>query len=412
MLSLYLALSLFCSACGGLPGAHVIAADSRLPEFAQSDSVAPAAFDFQLQAKREARHQQRQVLKAEAQRPKPLLEDLSIEVAGWYNDGWDDESHAVYTQHQSTFSEVNPYWYNLGRSDSGSQAKRIDGSVHERAYVYSPAKREAVHQAQDLVIPTVGDNARGQINRILASPTARLALLNRLTEIAVSRNYDGLDLNFELGEAQGQQAFAVFVNDLAQRLHAEGKRLSVTLKAAYSPQSEKREIFNYRLLGQTAVDRFKVMMYDHNFDAGRDVPGPIAEYQWIVHSLRYMIAQGLPAEKMQLGIHNYAWVWKQTSAGQYQMQFPHSTWAEVSQHLSQFNWDTQAQESWGDYQVAGVNYRTYVGDANTVAARIGLVKSFGLAGVVFWTLGREDQGIYSGLVAQVFKPDGISDIEP
>ncbi len=37
-----------------------------------------------------------------------------MELAGWYNDGWDDESHAVYTAKSHLFSEVNPYWYNLG----------------------------------------------------------------------------------------------------------------------------------------------------------------------------------------------------------------------------------------------------------------------------------------------------------
>lgn len=412
LISACLMLSFCSSACSPITQPTPVSRDLKSISSAQLGSVSAEAIpNFRLQGlssiERQAKHQKQSEVKIQSPlsspilSPAPLAEDLAIEVAGWYNDGWDDESHAVYIQHQSTFSEVNPYWYNLGRSDSGPQAERADGSVHERNYVYSQTKVESVQQAHDLVIPTVGDNARGQINRILAKPRARLALLNRLTQIAVSRNYDGLDLNFEGGEAQGQQAFAAFVDELAQRLHAQGKRLSVTLKAAYSPQSESWEIFNYQLLGQTAVDRFKVMMYDHNFDAGMNVPGPIADYQWMVDSLQYMIARGLPAEKIQLGIHNYAWIWKQTSEGQYQMQFPHSSWSEVNQHLAQFNWDTNARESWGDYQVAGENYRTYVGDADTVNARIGLVKSFGLAGVVFWTLGREDQRIYS-VIAQAF----------
>lgn len=321
-------------------------------------------------------------------------DDAAIEVAGWYNDGWDDESHADYRQHASTFSEVNPYWYNLGTADSGRGGNRVDGSIYERSYVYSSAKVEEVHGLNDLVIPTIGDNASGQINRILASATARQTLLNHLVDTAVQRHYDGFDLNFELGTADGQAAFADFVDDLAKALHAVGKRLSVTIKAADSSRAESWEIFDYQRLGQTAADRFKVMMYDHNFDAGANVPGPIAEYSWIVNSLTYMIGRGLPANRIQLGLHNYAWVWKQTSTG-YVMQTPFSTWSALQGQTLQ--WNATARESWTDFSYSGANYRAYVGDARTVAERLPLVRQFGLAGVTFWTLGREDQSIFASL---------------
>ncbi|PKL77364.1 MAG: hypothetical protein CVV27_05690, partial [Candidatus Melainabacteria bacterium HGW-Melainabacteria-1] len=333
--------------------------------------------------------------------PIPTLipgEDLSIEVAGWYNDGWDNESHAVYSQHNKSFSEVNPYWYNLGTSDGGTAATLIDGSVHERGYVYNATKVNQVQSAQDLVIPTIGDNASGQINKILANATARETLLKNLIQTAVNRKYDGMDLNFELGQPTGQAAFALFVDELAQRMHAVGKRLSVTIKAADSSLAESREIFDYQRLGQTAVDRFKIMMYDNNFDAGANVPGPIADYNWMVSSLKYMIGRGLPPSKIQLGLHNYAWVWKQSSSGSYTLQFPFSTWSV--QQTNPLQWNGTAFESWSDYQSNGVQYRAYVGDVRTVAQRMPLVKSFGLAGIVFWTLGREDQRIYTELNQQ------------
>ncbi|MEZ0375027.1 MAG: glycosyl hydrolase family 18 protein [Candidatus Sericytochromatia bacterium] len=327
-------------------------------------------------------------------------EDLSVEVAGWYNDGWDDESHAVYTNHNQLFSEVNPYWYNLGTSDGGTEATKTDGSVYERSYVYNATKVNQVHSGHDLVIPTIGDNAAGQINKILASSTARQALINNLVQKAVNRNYDGFDINFELGQATGQAAFALFVDDLAKQLHAVGKRLSVTIKAADSATAESWEIFDYQRLGQTAADRFKVMMYDHNFDAGANVPGPIADYNWMVSSLKYMISRGLPPGKIQLGLHNYAWVWKQGSNGSYSLQYPFSTWSAVQAKTSVFQWNSTAKEAWTDYSSSGLQYRTYIGDAQTVAQRLPLVKTFGLAGVVFWTLGREDQRIYADLPLQ------------
>lgn len=330
----------------------------------------------------------------------PATGDLAIEVAGWYNDGWDAESHAVYSKYKTVFSEVNPYWYNLGTDDGGLAAEKIDGSIYERSYAYNPTEVSQVHSNGDLILPTIGDNASGQLNKILASSTARQTLINNLVNTAVSRGYDGFDLNFELGQAPGQAAYALFVDDLAKQLHSVGKRLSVTLKAADSSTAEGREIFDYQRLGQTAADRFKIMMYDHNFDAGMNVPGPIGEYAWIVASLDYMIARGLPAGKIQLGLHNYAWVWRKESSGSYTMQFPHSTFSVVSQQNGSMNWNTAARESWKDYSSGTATYRSYVGDARTVGERLELVRSYGLAGVTFWTLGREDQSIYPNLATR------------
>ncbi len=327
-------------------------------------------------------------------------EDLPIEVAGWYNDGWDNESHAVYSKFNKIFSETNPYWYNLGTSDGGTAAEKSNGTIYERSYVYSAAKVNQIHANQDLVIPTIGDNGAGQINKIFNNAAARERLIDNLVNTAVKRNYDGFDLNFELGKPAGQAAFASFVDDLAKRLHEKGKRLSVTLKAADSARVEAREIFDYARLGQTAVDRFKIMMYDHNFDAGMNVPGPIGEYAWIENSLKYMIGRGLPAHKIQLGLHNYAWVWRQETNGSYTMMFPFSTYAAVGAQQTELKWDTTAREAWTDYSSNGQNYRAYVGDSRSVAERINLVHNYGLAGVTFWTLGREDERIYSNLPTQ------------
>ncbi len=267
--------------------------------------------------------------------------------------------------------------------------------MHERGYVKSDVKVKEVQANGDKVIPTVGDNARGQINRILQNPEARTQLLRNLMRLVRKNNYDGLDLNFELGDPAGQKDYARFVNQLARRLHQQGKVLSVTLKAARNRVEEGREMFDYRALGRSEADRFKVMMYDHNFDAGADVPGPIAEMKWVRSSLRYMLRRGLPAHKIHLGLHNYAWTWQQRPDKSYQLLFPHSTWSAVHEQVPTLQWDSQAAESYVNYSVKGDNFISYVGDVRTVKRRLALVKDFGLAGVVFWTLGREDPAIYS-----------------
>jgi hypothetical protein len=44
-----------------------------------------------------------------------------------------------------------------------------------------------------------------------------------------------------------------------------------------------------------------------------------------------------------------------------------------------------------------VNHISYVGDAETVAQRVSLADEYDLAGIAFWVLGYEDQGLYDRL---------------
>lgn len=321
-------------------------------------------------------------------------EDVSREVSGWYNDGWNAQSHASYMAHPNLFSEINPYWYDLGTQENLVLA---DGSVSERAYAYSAEQIGDAHSQGDLVIPSIADHAVGQIDTVLSSPSARQALSANLLGLVLNRGYDGIDLNFESGTPNARAQFTAFIDELAAAFHQEGKRLVVTVRAASNMSEESAAIFDYAGLGASGVDRIKIMAYDHNFAAGVNVPGPIAPLAWVRSVLSYAITtRGVPSSKIQLGLHDYAWTWKKVG-GKWQLQTPHDTFQGVAQKsgASAWQWDASAAESWKQYTYAGKNYLSYVGTADTVAARIGLADEFDLAGLALWVLGREDPNVYA-----------------
>lgn len=66
--------------------------------------------------------------------PSALASNVAREVSGWYNDGWNATSHASYMANDHIFSEVNPYWYDLG---SQQNLTLTDGTISERAYAYT-----------------------------------------------------------------------------------------------------------------------------------------------------------------------------------------------------------------------------------------------------------------------------------
>jgi spore germination protein len=165
---------------------------------------------------------------------------------------------------------------------------------------------------------------------------------------------------------------------------------------------EENSIFDYAALGATAVDRLKIMLYDY-FDHGADVPGPNGPVEWVRNVMRYAIeTRGIPSTKLQVAIPIYGWTWKQVD-GSWKLQRPFDTHESVMQRAGpdDWRWDASAQESFKEYTYEGETHLSYVGDARSVAARIGVVEEFKLAGIAFFVLGREDPAIYPRLCAEL-----------
>ncbi|MCL1127790.1 glycosyl hydrolase family 18 protein [Shewanella surugensis] len=228
-----------------------------------------------------------------------------------------------------------------------------------------------------------------------------------LVQEANTRNYDGWDLNFEASPTQNGRV--EFVEKLASELKAHGKKLSVTLKAVEAA-NEKYELFDIASLANLDdIYRFKIMGFDNNFAVGANIPNAIAATNWIEKVLDYMIySQGLPANKIQLGLHNFSRMWKSLGNGKYQIdninfrsydfiaaQSLSSVlqWEEYG--LNEFGQTVPSEEEWVDLTYKNFPYRAYVGGAKTVEKRLHFLQDYHLAGLTFWVLdNQEDPAIY------------------
>lgn len=331
--------------------------------------------------------------------PKPVdpPKNTAIEIAGWYNDGWEKDSHGIYMANAASFSTVNPCWYNLGTSDEAPGKNATDGSVYERSYAYSPSEVKDIHDKGDLIIPTLADNATNQINTILNTPAAKQALISNLVNIAISRGYDGWDLDFEYGDAVDKAKFTAFANELADALKAKKStlKLEITIGAFEDATAESNWLYDLEGLKNSRADRIKIMAYDQNL--GRNgVPGPVGDIIWVNKCLNYMIKQrGLPANKVLLGIPNYAHIYKKNTDATYSHVDGFQTYSYVTGKPGvSIVYNTVSQESVANWTEASGTYRAYLCDARSVAARLDLVNTYGLKGACFWVLGREDAAIY------------------
>ena len=329
-----------------------------------------------------------------------FAQDVSREIAGWYNDGWNAQSHSSYLGNHYLLSEINPFWYDLGTQENLVLA---DGTISVRSYAFNPQNVIDAHNNGDLVIPSIADHALGQINTILDDPVSRENLIHNIVSVVVSQDYDGFDLNFERGLASGRAPFTAFIDDLATALHGYGKRLSVTIQPATSLTEENYNLFDYAALGQTAVDRIKIMAYDQQLRRGRGYP-------WAHRAVDLdPTGSGLRHRGSRHAcVQNTAWLaqLRLDLATAPQRELPV---ADVRMTLlmgwspnaapRNFSGTKRPKESWVSYLYTGVNQISYVGDARTVEQRIALVDEYDLAGIAFWVLGREDSGLYQRLCA-------------
>ncbi len=143
-----------------------------------------------------------------------------------------------------------------------------------------------------------------ELAALLANPSARLRLVEDLTEYAVRARQAGIVVDFEEVPAARQQQFRQFAAELAPSLHAVGLKLMVALPARDSA-------YDYAFFG-SQCDAIILMNYDQHWLTSP--PGPIAAQDWFVENLR-QVRQIVPPTKIVMAIANYAYDWPEAKAG-------------------------------------------------------------------------------------------------
>jgi spore germination protein YaaH len=224
------------------------------------------------------------------------------------------------------FNEVSLFWY--GAHGAGSPLS-IDvlGSGSSPVSLATSAQR--LHDAGILVIPTIADGTGAGVMRgVIADPAARAAHEDQIVSLVLSNpNYDGIDLDYEVfafGDRIGSQQvgadadnWVTFITELGAKLHAQNKRLTVTIPPTYETQGLNTTITHgYPFYNQQriapAVDGIRLMMYDWSVGSA----GPMSPMFWVDAAIAYSNAAmdnatpAQPHSKMQLGIPAYGREWR------------------------------------------------------------------------------------------------------
>ncbi len=315
------------------------------------------------------------------------------------------ESVQSFLDHRDKIDEIAPTWYQLngvglvtGEPDAPvlAAAKAAHIQVFPLLALFN---KEATHAL-------VGDtHAQDEMNR---------SIVARCKE----NGYNGIQFDIEDVMWTDRDGLSALVKRTADILHAQGLQLQIAVvpnapgHAGSTPFSrwimeEWRLAFDLKALSQS-VDLLCLMTYDQH--TRWTVPGPVGGWEWTTENLAYALAQGVPREKLSLGIALYGYHWYTGDPGLGKPeQHPNPTAEYISQpnaeHLRQTyggvsQWDPVDHTTWFWFYHDQMREWIFLTDARGWNDRYRLAAEDHLQGVCAWVLGEEDPAIWETIPAR------------
>lgn len=141
-------------------------------------------------------------------------------------------------------SEVSPFWYSL------SSATAIkDQYASAKLTIPKKTQLDILRANGLLILPAITDGTKKLVlSGLLAKPSTRSQVVNTITKLVLTDNYDGIDLDLEgFAFSDGTASWAktspnwvLFIKELSTLLHANGKILSMTTPVIFDPVKKRK----------------------------------------------------------------------------------------------------------------------------------------------------------------------------
>lgn len=329
-------------------------------------------------------------------------------------------------------SEVSPFWYSL---TSATAIK--DQYASAKLTIPMKAQLDLLRANGLKIIPAITDGSKKLVLAgLLAKPSTRSQVVNTITKLVLTNNYDGIDLDFEgFAFSDGTSSWAktspnwvLFIKELSELLHANGKILSMTTPVVFDPVTKRKGSYWVYNWPETApyIDRLRIMTYDYSISK----PGPIGPLEWTEATVAYA-ATLMPPSKIWLGVPGYGRDWITKVSGKCPATYANlikttakaavvpankgvglaSTYGAVPVYSDKMGEVTFTYEKTYNEGTASCTATRVVWYQNSRAylARMELVAKYKLAGLTQWTLGQEDAETMPALreYAKSISPDVI-----
>jgi spore germination protein YaaH len=305
-------------------------------------------------------------------------------IAAWLPDSFGSVNRASFEANADILDEVSPFWY----SPSPNGGLRFGREARD-ATLLALAREKNV-----LVIPTIHNVVTGQdpVPAILSNPRTRERHIQLIVDEVLTYGYDGIDIDYEFLGSGLREEYTVFIVNLAEALHAQGKLLTIAVHAKDCDYCGLGGFQDWVAIGKV-VDRLRIMTYDYHWRGGG--PGPVAPLYWVTRVSEYAKSVVDPA-KVVIGVPFYGYNWPADGSESARGQ----TWDMINDIIQTYNLNVNllesdrngpVQENWITYNTRESGRRTvWFSTASGLDAKLRMVQNYDLAGIAIWRLGGED----------------------
>ncbi len=321
---------------------------------------------------------------------KLLPPSNKIQVMAFYEKGWNEFTYGLPSlhKHYQDISVLMPYWYTLN----------TDGSLKVSALGLEAEVIEFLRKHPEIkLLPLINKDTASQ--NVLADAAVRNTSINNIVKSVMENQYSGVNIDFELLPKESRDDLTVFIRDLAQRLHAENKMISVSVMPKLDGLEEIGAAYDYGALGQLA-DYVTIMTYDKH--AAFTDPGSVSPYEWVEKNIQEALKY-IPADKLVVCIGAYGYDWPVEAGTEVKYISMREALSRAEYQKAKIEWDDVSQSAYYNYWVGETKHQVWFENGYSVTRKVALAKDYGLRGVAIWRMGFEDDEYWTKLEEAVNK---------
>ena len=224
---------------------------------------------------------------------------------------------------------------------------------------------------------------------ILNSEQIQNTLINNILSTLKSKNYYGLDIDFEYVFPEDRDNYNKFLKKITDTL----RPLGYTITTALAPKTSANqpgllyEAHDYAVHGKL-VDHVIIMTYEWGYTYGpAQAVAPINQVRKV---LDYAVTE-IPSKKILMGMPNYGYDWTLPFVQGSKAKTVTNVGAVDLAHRegATIQFDQKSQAPFFNYtDNAGKKHVVWFDDARSTAARLRLINQYNLGGVSYWTINR------------------------
>jgi HAD superfamily hydrolase (TIGR01509 family) len=319
--------------------------------------------------------------------------------------------------------ELSPFWFQATGATSVIQDPNAPADLAEEFM-------DIARDADVAIVPSIVDAMpAGGMAAVLADPAQRTAHVDTIVAFATDGDFAGVDLDYEqFAFADGRDSWeatrpnwVAFVTELAGRLHADNRTLTVSVPPVYDGGRTSNSgfwVYDHGAIAEV-VDHIRVMAYDYSTGEA----GPIAPLDHVRRSIEGTAEVVEDDTKLVLGLPVYGYNWPISTVGVCPADAEGRTAVtprNIGELLERRDATPVRDDTLGEWSFT---YELEVTDGTTTCTqtrqvnfvdgdgaleRLRLARAARLGGVSLWALGYESESAWMFIDGEIRRPDPAS----